>query len=215
MELRHLNTTFHIQHTTNSLQGKKSELYLLYTLKNIFWMRNLNHKWTKSKPFFPTFGHFIQFSEKGGEAVPPASCGPLNNPLFSYLFKTMSWISIKVFFSKCDQIGRKLQSFSHLLKKSLKENLILYLFLLRRNREFFFKVSVILRKLRHKPAAIYLFNVSDRSTRTMSEVCWKLTIKSPEVKFLFFFIFWKVLLFLVIFLHTVFVLLFLSCWIFK
>ena len=138
MELRHLNTTFHIQHTTNWLQGKKSELYLLYTLKNIFWMRNLNHKWTKSKPFFPTFGHFIQFSEKGGEAVPPASCGPLNNPLFSYLFKTMSWISIKVFFSKCDQIGRKLQSFSHLLKKSLKENLILYLFLLRRNREFFF-----------------------------------------------------------------------------
>ena len=29
---------------------------------------------------------------------------------------------IKDFFSKCDQIGRKLQIWSHLLKKSLMEN---------------------------------------------------------------------------------------------
>ena len=66
-----------------------------------------------------------------------------------------------------------------------KLNFIL-VFTQKKSRVFFFKVSVILRKLRHKPADIYLFNVSDRSTRTMSEVCWKLTIKSPEVKFLLF-----------------------------
>ena len=31
---------------------------------------------------------------------------------------------IKDFFSKCDQIYRKLRIWSHLLKKSLKENII-------------------------------------------------------------------------------------------
>ena len=34
--------------------------------------------------------------------------------------------SIKDFFSKCDQIRRKLQILSHLLKKSLMENFIYY-----------------------------------------------------------------------------------------
>ena len=33
--------------------------------------------------------------------------------------------SIKDFFSKCDQIRRKLQIWSHLLKKSLIENVII------------------------------------------------------------------------------------------
>ena len=33
-------------------------------------------------------------------------------------------LSIKDFFSKCDQIRRKLRIWSHLLKKSLKENSI-------------------------------------------------------------------------------------------
>ena len=32
--------------------------------------------------------------------------------------------SIKIFFSKCDQIRRKLRIWSHLLKKSLMENFI-------------------------------------------------------------------------------------------
>ena len=32
--------------------------------------------------------------------------------------------SIKDLFTKCDQIGRKLQIWSHLLKKSLMENFI-------------------------------------------------------------------------------------------
>ena len=35
--------------------------------------------------------------------------------------------SIKDFFSKCDQIRRKLRIWSHLLKKSLTENCILFL----------------------------------------------------------------------------------------
>ena len=39
------------------------------------------------------------------------------------LYKQMK-ISIKDFFSKCDQIYRKLQIWSHLLKKSLMENFI-------------------------------------------------------------------------------------------
>ena len=34
--------------------------------------------------------------------------------------------SIKDFFSKCDQIRRKLRILSHLLKKSLMENIIFY-----------------------------------------------------------------------------------------
>ena len=34
--------------------------------------------------------------------------------------------SIKDFFSKCDQIRRKLRIYSHLLKKSLMENFIFY-----------------------------------------------------------------------------------------
>ena len=33
---------------------------------------------------------------------------------------------IKGFFSKCDQIGRKLRIWLHLLKKSLMENFIFY-----------------------------------------------------------------------------------------
>ena len=37
---------------------------------------------------------------------------------------TKMWFSIKDFFSKCDQIRRKLRIWSHLLKKSLIENLI-------------------------------------------------------------------------------------------
>ena len=47
----------------------------------------------------------------------------------SYMIKLIyctKKFSIKDFFCKCDQIRRKLQIWSHLLKKCLKENLILY-----------------------------------------------------------------------------------------
>ena len=37
-------------------------------------------------------------------------------------FKNLAAFSIKDFFSKCDQIHRKLRIWSHLLKKSLIEN---------------------------------------------------------------------------------------------
>ena len=36
--------------------------------------------------------------------------------------------SMKVFFSKCDQIRRKLRMWSHLLKKSFMENFIFFIF---------------------------------------------------------------------------------------
>ena len=43
-------------------------------------------------------------------------------PLIVYTAQKMKF-SIKDFFSKCDQIREKLQTWSHLLKKSLMENL--------------------------------------------------------------------------------------------
>ena len=43
--------------------------------------------------------------------------------IFESLHKKMKF-SMKDFFSKCDQIRRKLRIWSHLLKKSLKENFI-------------------------------------------------------------------------------------------
>ena len=46
--------------------------------------------------------------------------------------------SIKDFFSKCDQIRRKLRIWSHLLKKSLMENFILCAVLMMEHRGFVF-----------------------------------------------------------------------------
>ena len=43
---------------------------------------------------------------------------------FISIYCTKRKFSIKDFFSKCDQIRRKLRIWSHLLKKSLMENLI-------------------------------------------------------------------------------------------
>ena len=43
--------------------------------------------------------------------------------IFSTLFKKMKFF-VKDFFSKCDQIRRKLRIWSHLLRKSLMENFI-------------------------------------------------------------------------------------------
>ena len=45
-------------------------------------------------------------------------------PLHSTIAAQKVKFSIKYFFSKCDLIGRKLRSWSHLLKKSLMENFI-------------------------------------------------------------------------------------------
>ena len=44
---------------------------------------------------------------------------------FSFLSLTMVWkVPIKNFFSKCDQIRKQLQIWSHLMKKSLMESFI-------------------------------------------------------------------------------------------
>ena len=43
--------------------------------------------------------------------------------------------SMKDFFSKCDQIRRKLRIWSHLLKKSLMENFIFYVLVIIANAE--------------------------------------------------------------------------------
>ena len=69
--------------------------------------------------------------------------------------------SIKDFFSKCDQNRRKLWIWSNLLKKSLMENFI------------FCTVSVF-------PTGINLFKINIRNTRTICEICLKLTIKRAE-----------------------------------
>ena len=49
----------------------------------------------------------------------------LHNVLLKYTAQNMKF-SIKDFFSKCDQICRKLRIWSHLLKKSLTETLIFW-----------------------------------------------------------------------------------------
>ena len=69
--------------------------------------------------------------------------------------------SIKDFFSKCDQNRRKLWIWSNLLKKLLMENFI------------FCTVSVF-------PTGINLFKINIRNTRTICEICLKLTIKTAE-----------------------------------
>ena len=68
--------------------------------------------------------------------------------------------SIKDFFSKCDQIRRKLRIWSHLLKKSLMKNLIfcaVYIknFVLLQN--FFLLVDTIL-KIKCQPVLFDFFN---------------------------------------------------------
>ena len=40
--------------------------------------------------------------------------------------------------------------------------------------------EVLLANITTSPAGIYLLKVKNRNTRTMCEICWKLTIKTPE-----------------------------------
>ena len=58
------------------------------------------------------------------------------NVAFHYTAQKMKF-SIKDFFSKCDQMRRKLQIWSHLLKKSLTENFIFCTVLVYRNLPYF------------------------------------------------------------------------------
>ena len=72
--------------------------------------------------------------------------------------------SIKDFFSKCDQIRRKLWIWSHSLKKSLMEN---FIFLCSDNTS---KLRDRLQVLLAIPVGIYLLKVNNRNTRTRYEI---------------------------------------------
>ena len=83
--------------------------------------------------------------------------------LFSPTAQKMK-LSIKDFFSKCDQIRSFLWIWSDLLKKSFIEN-------------FIFLCSV------HSwvfPADNYMFKVNARNSRTRYQLCLKLILKTPE-----------------------------------
>ena len=63
--------------------------------------------------------------QKKTESVAEKSCSDVFRKSERITAQKMKF-SIKEFFSKCDQIRRKLQIWSHLLKKSLMENFIFY-----------------------------------------------------------------------------------------
>ena len=46
------------------------EIFLLDTLKTIFWTENLTQGWTKSGPFFPKSGHSFSIFKKRREDLP-------------------------------------------------------------------------------------------------------------------------------------------------
>ena len=46
--------------------------------------------------------------------------------------------------------------------------------------QFYLQSSAAINSFLDNPASIYLFKVSNRNTRTMCEICSKLTIKTPE-----------------------------------
>ena len=103
--------------------------------------------------------------------------------------------SIKVFFSKCDQIRSVLCIWSHLLKKSLIENFIFCVvtphsldstdskfssFTTRQKNHSNTGLTYFVTPLQKQSASIYLFKVNNRNTRKRSGICSELTIKTPE-----------------------------------
>ena len=78
-------------------------------------------------------------------------------------------LSVKDFFSKDDQICRKLQIWSHLLKKSLMEN-------------FIFRAVLIWSaySCAQTKSGISLFKINIGKARAMFAICSKLTIKTTE-----------------------------------
>ena len=94
-------------------------------------------------------------------------------PLYNYHGIKKMKFSIKLFFSKCDEIRSFLRIWSHLLKKSLMENLIFC--------TVYNEVSKTLQSdiwlYVNFPACPYLLKVNNRNTRTRCEICSKLIIK--------------------------------------
>ena len=101
---------------------------------------------------------------------------------------------IEDFFTKCEQIRRKMWIWSYLLQKSLMENFIfcavidfsfpkavnlshafLHGFLIISNFVKFY----LQKKPNQIPAGNYMFKVNNINTRTRCEICSKLTITTP------------------------------------
>ena len=82
--------------------------------------------------------------------------------------------SIKDFFSKCDQIRRKPWIWSHLLKKSLMENVIF------RAVNSSCVIWIWIGYIITEHHGNYMLRVNNRNTKTSCETCSKLTIKTPE-----------------------------------
>ena len=101
--------------------------------------------------------------------------------------------SIRDFFSKCDQICRKLRIWLHLLKKSLMENFIFVLCLMQMLRPFsgvkyvndpmlslyrnqFSKILFFSKQV--NPAGICLFQIKNKNAGTMCQICSTLKKKA-------------------------------------
>ena len=77
VELRYFDKLFFKGTKKKAPQEKILELFLLDTLKTIFWIEHLTQGWTQLGPFFPKSGHSFQFSKKGRGGPPsPPSCAP-------------------------------------------------------------------------------------------------------------------------------------------
>ena len=78
------------------------------------------------KGFKPDLNHPVAFSMRYRllPLVSVCSWHPKIDTIYAWITAQKMKFSIKDFFSKCDQIRRKLRIWSHLLKKSLIENFI-------------------------------------------------------------------------------------------
>ena len=71
VELGHFDKLFLKNTQKKTPEGKILELFLLDTLKTIFWMEDSTQGWTQLGPFFPKSGHFFRFWKKGRVGLLP------------------------------------------------------------------------------------------------------------------------------------------------
>ena len=82
MELEHLDKPFIKNARKKGPAGKILELFLLDTLKTMFWMEDLAQGWTQLGPFFQNQGTFFDFQKGQGRPPPwpnhppPSPCPP-------------------------------------------------------------------------------------------------------------------------------------------
>ena len=79
VELGHFNKHFVKNTRIKTPAGKQFWIFLLSTLKTIFWVENLTQRWIRTGPFFPKSGQVFRFSKssRGGLPLPP-SCAPVS-----------------------------------------------------------------------------------------------------------------------------------------